>query len=471
MSDIGNKIRKTIDEKNLINEGENIVLGLSGGPDSMCLFDVLYNLKDELKLKIEVVHVNHKFRPGDAENDQHFVENLCKERGIRCWVFAEDCKKLAREEGLTQEEAGRKVRYDAFAKVAGELVEEGIPADKIKITVAQNLNDQAETLLFRIIRGTGTDGLAGIDYIRRDRSGFIIIRPLLDVARDEVEAYCEEKNLNPQIDKTNSQAIYTRNKIRLELLPYIEEHFNENVRESLNRLCKVARDDKEYLWKQTELAWKEALLSNAGDICTFSREVLKELDDAIRHRVIMKGFETVGLYRDISYNLLEQADLIVSKGKSSASIDFPKGYAFSVSYEKVMCAKAVAIEPVHVPVQTIKANILYKDDYVAKENTAVFDMDKLAEVYDFAGGPLSLIFARTREPGDFIALSVGHKAIQDLFVDMKVPKHLRDTVYMAAIGNEILWIPEGVCRARYSDNYKVSEETERVLILEMSFEL
>jgi len=469
MSSVKEKILKTINKHKLINEGEHIVLGLSGGPDSMCLFDVLYNLSEEMKLTIEVVHVNHKFRPGAAEDDQHYVEETCKKMGVRCWVFEENCVALAREEGMTSEEAGRKVRYEAFAKVAGDLIEEGIPGDKVKIAVAQNLNDQAETLLFRIIRGTGTDGLAGIDYLRRDRTGFIIVRPLLDVARSEVENYCEEHKLKPRIDKTNNEAVYTRNKIRLELIPYLEEHFNNNIQEAINRLCKIAREDKACIWKQAEKQWKEVLISNVDGVCSLNRELLKDLDPAIRHRIIIKSFQEIGLLQDISYTHLKQVDLLIIKGKSSAEIDLPGGYTFSVSYGKAICAAAKEKPPAIE--QILKATILYKEDYVEKENTAIFDMDKMAEVYDFAGGPLSLIFARTREPGDFIALSVGHKAIQDLFVDMKVPKKLRDTIYMAAIGNEILWIPEGVSKVRYSDNYKVSESTKKVLILEMNCEL
>ncbi|MEA4922973.1 MAG: tRNA lysidine(34) synthetase TilS [Eubacteriaceae bacterium] len=471
MKDAKTTILKTIDEHKLLNEGDHLVLGLSGGPDSLCLFDVLCSIRDEMKLKIDAVHVNHKFRPGDAEEDQSFVEQICKERGIRCWAYEEDCRAIARELGLTDEEAGRKVRYDAFARVSGELVKEGENAEKIKIAVAQNLNDQAETLLFRILRGTGTDGLSGIEYLRRDRTGFFIIRPLLDVARDDVEEYCRVHELQPRIDKTNNESVYTRNKIRLELLPYLEENFNENIRDAINRLCKIAREDTDFIWKKTEEAWKEVFISNTGGVCSLNREVMKDMPPAIRHRIIMKAFSEVGLHRDISYTHLEQASLLIDKGKSSASIDFPMGYAFSVSYEKAMCAKAVDIIPEKPPQYVLKANILYMKDYVKKDNTAVFDVDKLAEVYDFAGGPLSMIFARTREPGDFMALSVGHKTIQDLFVDMKVPKNLRDNIYMAAIGNEILWIPEGVSRARFSDNYAVTDETAKVLILEMSPEL
>lgn len=471
MNKVAAKVLKTVEKHDLIIDGDHIILGLSGGPDSLCLFNILYEMKADKKLQLEVVHVNHKFRPGDAEADQEFVEELCRKKGVRCWTVERDCRLIAKEEGLTDEEAGRKVRYEAFADVAAELVDEGENAEKIKIVVAQNLNDQAETLLFRIIRGTGTDGLSGIDYIRRDRTGFIIIRPLLDVPRTEIEEYCDENGLEPRIDKTNGETAYSRNKIRLELLPYLSSHFNENVSEAVNRLCKISRVDKEYLWKQTDKAWEEVFIGNADGTYSLNRELLKGMDLAIRHRIILKAFEKAGLYRDIAYTHLEQADILIEKGKSSGRIDFPAGYTFSISYEKAMCSAPGAKKYEIAAEPELKADILYKDDYVPAENTAVFDMDKLAEVYDFAGGPLSMILARTREPGDFIALSVGHKTIQDLFVDMKIPKNLRDSIFMAAIGNEILWIPEGVSRARYSRNYRVTEDTKKILILEMRYEL
>ncbi|MEG0391993.1 MAG: tRNA lysidine(34) synthetase TilS [Anaerovoracaceae bacterium] len=469
MTKVNDKVLATIRKNRLINKGDHIVLGLSGGPDSVCLFFVLLGIAEEMELTIEAVHINHKFRPGEAEADQTYVEELCRQKGIRCWSFVEDCNQVAAEFNLGPEEAGRKVRYDSFTKVALAIAAEGTAKDKIKITVAQNLNDQAETLLFRILRGTGTDGLSGIEYLRRDRSGFLIIRPLLDVERKDIEAYCEERQVNPCRDKTNEESIYTRNKIRLDLLPYLEKNFNGNVREALNRLCQVSREDKDFIWQRAVRAFEELFISETEGICSLNREGLKASHPAIRHRVLIKAFEKIGLYKDISYAHLEAADKLIERGKTPAQIDFPGGFILRISYGKVECCSSGSPE---TPVEMkLKASILYKEDYMEREGTAIFDVDKMAEVYDFAGGPLSLIFARTREPGDYIKLSVGSKTIQDLFVDMKVPKDLRDTIFMAAIGNEILWIPEGVTKARFSNNFKVTEETKKVLILEMDCEL
>jgi tRNA(Ile)-lysidine synthase len=157
-------IINTIKKHNLINANEHIVIGLSGGPDSVCLFSVLNEWKDDLGITLHAVHVNHGFRPGAADEDQKYVETLCAECGVESTSFLYDCNAIAEEHGLSSEEAGRKVRYESFWKIAAELVQKGIPEEKIKIAVAHNADDQAETVLFRLLRGTGTDGLAGMAY-------------------------------------------------------------------------------------------------------------------------------------------------------------------------------------------------------------------------------------------------------------------------------------------------------------------
>ena len=227
--------------------GEHIVTGLSGGPDSVCLFHVLLSLQEELDLKLYPVHINHKFRPGAAERDQDYVENLCAEHGLRCTTVVRDCGRLAAELGMTDEEAGRKVRYDAFRSVAEEIAagrdgESPVSPEHIKIAVAQNANDQAETILFRLLRGTGPDGLAGIAYSRSE-GRFRVIRPVLDITRSEIESYCRDNRLDPVIDHTNSETVYARNRIRLELLPLLERDYNPGIMSALVRLGRIAADD------------------------------------------------------------------------------------------------------------------------------------------------------------------------------------------------------------------------------------
>lgn len=341
---VAKTVRKTIEDHELIRQGEHIVIGLSGGPDSMCLFNVLMELREDMNIKIHPVHVNHKFRPGAAERDQEYVENLCMDRGLKCHSFVVDCIKLAEKENMTSEEAGRKARYDAFVDVACK-VEEGLTEEErqagigVKIAVAQNADDQAETILFRILRGTGTDGLAGISYSRMEKD-FMIIRPLLDVTRERIEAYCGENRLEPVIDHTNQETVYTRNKIRLELLPYIEKNFNSNIKQTVNRLGKIAAQDKDYMWKQAEesfAALKEEprLRSEVEKYIILDRKGIRALHKAVRHRVILKALGQIGLTQDITEERLEAADKVIETSKEPKKVEFPHGYCMEVTHKKV----------------------------------------------------------------------------------------------------------------------------------------
>lgn len=324
------KIRKTITEKRLMAPKQHIVTGLSGGPDSVCLFNVLMKLKDEFQWTVHPVHVNHKFRPGAAERDQRYVEDLCRRSGVECRTFVVDCNGLAEEFSMTSEEAGRKARYDAFVQVA-ERIAEDVPKEDIKIAVAQNANDQAETVMFRFLRGTGVDGLAGIAY-ERDERGFKVIRPLLDVYRNEIEEYCDCNNLQPVIDHTNEETVFARNKIRHRMIPYIEEEYNSNIKESLVRLARIAAADKDYMWQQAEAAYEKyaAEKADAAEV-TMEREALAKLHVAVRHRVILKAFAAVGLDSDISEERIKAADFIIERKQSPKTVQFPRGHVLIVA--------------------------------------------------------------------------------------------------------------------------------------------
>ena len=336
------KILGTIKEKNLIKDGDHLVLGLSGGPDSLSLYHALLELKkDNLKtggkfgfsFTLHPVHVNHKFRPGAAEEDQKYCEELClrvsqeTEGFFPLRSFEVDCNALASELGMTSEEAGRKARYDAFRTVCREVMEKySCEKDAVKILVAQNANDQAETILFRILRGTGPDGLSGIAYDRGDESGFRVIRPLLDIKRDEIEKYCEEKGLEPRRDHTNEEALYSRNKIRLELLPLLEKEFNPNIIDTLNRLGRLESEDKGYIYKEALRAMEDA---RTGAM-SFDIRKLGQLDPAVRSRVYMLALNAVGMRENITEKHMRAIESIrVSQNHKEAYTELTGGFRVS----------------------------------------------------------------------------------------------------------------------------------------------
>lgn len=518
------RVLETIKTHELLEDGTHIVLGLSGGPDSVCLFDVLLELSAVKNFRIHPVHVNHKFRPGDAERDQEYVEELCRQRGLTCRTFTVDCNALAREKGLTSEEAGRKARYDAFfetaqgiaqeltkgfaqgfaqglvQELAGELEqhctqEPSMPGtDKIAIAVAQNANDQAETILFRMLRGTGTDGLAGIAYKRYER-GFAIVRPLLDVPRDEIEKYCEERNLSPRIDNTNNEAIYARNKIRLELLPMLREKFNPNIIETINRLGKNAAADKDYLAQQARDAYEEALEDADGRSCTVEVTTAKldRMHKAVRMRVYNYLLADVGMEENLTEGQLEAIEKVRISQNPSAMCDLADGFRVYKIYHRIrFCREAETEEG-----RQLRMRFMSAEEYAKEPKTArAPDADggetaaRVVGIFALPPGAEDSVCIRKRRDGDVIAIAsksrtqgatqtpaqgatqtsaqgaaqtsaqgatqapaqgatqtpdtappqVRHKKLQDFLVDAKVPKSVRDDIDLLAYGNRILWV-------------------------------
>ncbi len=465
--------RATVRRHALIKKGDHVVIGLSGGPDSVCLFHLLLSIRESKQLTIHPVHINHGFRPGAADEDQAYVEALTLSHGISCRSFVYDCNEIASADKISSEEAGRRVRYQSFALVADEIAEGGVPKDRIKIAVAHHLNDQVETVLFRLLRGTGTDGLAGMEYSRDNGLGVAIVRPLLDVKREEIEAYCQAHELAPRTDLTNNQPLYTRNKIRLELIPYIKEHYNSNFEEAILRLCKIAGDDRSYLGNIAELAFDELVRKVEPTRCALDAAGLRELAPSIRSRVLFKALETVGLPTGVGYVHMELAEDLLKEGKTSSQMNFPGGVVMEITYDTVELFRQEESTSAKPKPPELKVRIFNKEDHIEKPNSAVFDLDLFLEEFMYLVDPLSMIVARSREPGDFIVLPGvgGRKRIQDFMVDLKVPKDLRDGMYIVAIGNEILWIPRGLTKARYTQNYKVTEDTKKVLTLELDGEL
>ena len=246
LEELQKKVFKTIKENKLIKKGDKIVLGVSGRQDSMCMLDVLIHLKVELKFEIVVAHINHLIRE-EANQDELYVRGFCQKKQLEFYSKSIDVKKIAHTNKIGTEEAGRKVRYEFFDEIAKQT-------GANKIAVAHNKNDKIETILMHLMRGSGILGLKGIEAKKGN-----LIRPLINCQRVEIEKYCEEKVLNPKIDKTNVENIYTRNKIRNILIPLIQKEFNPNIVETLNRLSELVAEEDEYIHKQTILVYQDML--------------------------------------------------------------------------------------------------------------------------------------------------------------------------------------------------------------------
>lgn len=275
------KVKSIIKKYNLINEEDKVLIGVSGGPDSITLLNTLY----KLGYNICTAHINHGIRE-NADNDEKFVREFCEERNIPCFVKRVKLKEI--ESDMTLEELGRKIRYDFFDEIMKQ-------ENCTKIATAHNANDNAETVLMNIVRGTGMSGLKGIEISRGN-----IIRPLLEVTRKEIEEYCEKENLNPCHDESNDEAIYTRNKIRLELIPYIENNINSNVVNNINRMSEIISDEEEYINKQVDISYKDCLIAEEDERVVCNLKKFNELENTIQKRLIIRFIgKVLGNVKDI----------------------------------------------------------------------------------------------------------------------------------------------------------------------------
>ena len=273
-----NKTLDFIEKNKLIKKGDSVVIAVSGGPDSMTLLHVLNNLKDVLGFDICIAHVNHMIRK-EADEETRYVLDFCDKLGISCYVLRKDVQKIAKEKKISTELAGRMVRYDFFEEVANKTKAN-------KIATAHNANDNAETVLMNLIRGSGISGLKGIELIRDNK----YIRPILNCTRQEIEEYAKENNLEPKYDSTNKENIYTRNKIRNELIPYLEKEFNPNIVKGINRLSCIATKEDKYLVDIVEKEFKN--LEITGDNSNKEEIILdlkkfNKLNEVIKSRLIL----------------------------------------------------------------------------------------------------------------------------------------------------------------------------------------
>lgn len=271
------RVLDTIKKYNLIQNNDKVVVGVSGGPDSICLVHLLNDIKNDGKISFEIVvcHINHMIRE-EAVEDEEFVKKYCEEKNIPFLVKHAKVEEISKDLKIGTEEAGRKVRYEFFEEIAKKT-------HASKIATAHTKNDSAETVLMNLIRGSGISGLKGIKPIRDGK----YIKPLIDISRDEIEEYCKENNLNPRHDKTNDENIYTRNKVRNILIPLIKQEFNSNIIDTINRLSKLVDKENSYLDSITEETYKKILIKEEKQEIILNLKSFNEEDEVIKSRLVL----------------------------------------------------------------------------------------------------------------------------------------------------------------------------------------
>ena len=427
---MNSKVLDTIENYNLISRGDYVIVGLSGGADSVVLLHVLNLLRKQLGFSLRAIHINHMIRGEEACRDQAFSTALCNRMSIPIDIIAKDCPAFAKKHKLSLEESARALRYEAFKELCGK-------EPNSKIAVAHNMNDNAETMLMRMLRGTSAYGLRGMDICREN-----IIRPLLLCTREEIETYALENNLTFITDSSNADLNYTRNKIRKKLIPHLKNEYNPNVISALERLSLGLKSDADYFGKVVDIAFNKYVKTTLT-WAIISKNAFANEHDAITNRIIRlcvkklngsdKDFDNIHV--NLTSNLLSLKSgkkLSLSAGLEAANcfgdiaIYKPQG---KIGETPLNPGQFIELDSINA-ISTSTEKINYMQNWT---NTCigVFICDKIT------GSPV----LRGRKNGDTITLQNGKTIkLKDFLIQREIPAFLRDTIYVIADGNRILMV-------------------------------
>lgn len=450
--DILSKTAGTIKKFNMLEGGETVLVGLSGGPDSVCLLSVLSRLN--LKLKLHALYIDHGLRPDETPKEMAFIKDLCEKMGVPSIVKTADVKSFAQSRGLNKQEAGRILRYAIFTDTALEIKGD-------RVALGHTLDDEVETFFMRILRGAGRKGLTAIPPVRGN-----IIRPLIEVERKDIEDFLRAEDIGYVVDSSNLKDDYLRNRLRFSLMPALRE-LSPSVMDVLSRTIDIFREEERYFDSAVTKALMKLITRKGKKHIELFLMPLTTLDRVILRRVLRRAIdETEGL-RGMGFKNIEDVIGLIEAGKSGDRLYLPKGIRVVRLYSTLLMTSEsparlgdYSIAPGGQAIMKeagalIKAEIEGEMPAEISKTMAVFDADRLSF-------PLAI---RARRPGDFFYPSgFGHrKKIQDLFVDEKVPRDERDIVPLVLSGKDIIW----VAGHRADGRFIASEKTKRFLVFEV----
>ena len=468
------RIEKFIQKYHMLTCGDRVIAGVSGGADSVCLFLVLLELREKIGFDLITVHVHHGIRGEAADQDQQFVEALCEQHRIPLEIFRVNLESIAKKRKQSLEEAGRMVRREAFDSVCKKY-------GGNKIALAHHQNDNAETLLWNLSRGTGLDGLGGIRPVNGK-----FIRPLLCMNRKEIEEYLAKRKQSYCIDETNAETDYTRNKLRHLVLPILEEQVNSAAVRHMNETMEQIWELQEYMQEQVEAAYQECVQEHFEKACwiQIQQKSFETFSELIKKMVIRKGMEQVGgKKRDLSHKHVDVMMELMNK-QVGRTLDLPYEMHAKRNYEGVRLEKQrtyssgeekkagiiqECMAELNIPGETILAdrNLKLRCKILEKpKNLSIKDIPQKIYTKWFDYGIIkSSLYIRTRQAGDTIVIDEkGHqKKLKNWFVDEKIPKEVRDSQLLLAENNEILW----VLGHRMSQAYQVKQSTKWILQIEV----
>ena len=459
---IFHKVEQYVAKRNMIQKGDKLVVGVSGGADSICLLFVLMELQKKLAFEMVVVHVNHGLRGESADADEAYVRKVCKEHGITCEVYRENVDLIAKERKQSTEEAGRDVRREAF----GHTMEKH---GGTKIALAHHMNDSVETFFMNLARGTGIQGMGGI----RPIAG-VYIRPLLCLERREIEEFLREKNIPYCTDSTNEEDDYTRNRLRNHVIPYLEKEVNARTVAHIGETMSRLQELQIFLQEQTEIYYKQCVKQHEKGYILLENSFF-EAPASLRPFIIKRVLVQICQKEKDIQEIHMQKILELFQKQVGRQIDLPYAMQGKRIYEGVyIYKKAVTdIDPTNVQVSFAKENrqeiewgnikvicrLLENAStdkiYMEKINTMRFDYDIITHG----------VCIRTRQPGDYITIHPDgrRQKLKSFFINEKIPQEKRDKILLVADGDHILWV------VGYRTNcvYQVGNYTKRVLEIQM----
>ena len=455
MPDIIRKIRHTISKYSMLRQGDCVVVAVSGGPDSVCLLDSLNELRDELGIQLIVAHFDHGLRSGEDDEETRFVQSMARSLDLPF-----ETKKAGRrvsEAGSSLEEWARNARYRFLEDVKDRLSAQ-------KIALGHNLNDQAETVLMRMLRGSGPSGLSGIPPLRDGK----IIRPLIELTRGEIESYLEQKGLCFVTDSSNLETRHLRNRIRLELLPLLRE-YQPQIVELLGQTAGIMREDEDYLEERAEQWVKEMTVTRASDEVTIPLSSFTKLPEALRNRVIRSVLKRIGgSLRRVSMRHIEAINSVASGKKPQSLLNLPHRVIARRAYDTLVfkvfektgsddfcyfltCPATFHVDAVGSTVSLMEIENRELPDMGMSPWIAFLNADLITY-------PLMI---RNFRPGDrFVPFGMrGHKKLKDFFMDLKISSQVRTQIPILVQGNTPIW----VCGLRIDDRFKVIPSAKKIL--------
>lgn len=449
------KVKKTIEKYNLMEKGERVVIALSGGPDSTALMAVLAHVAKELDLRLIVAHFNHGLRGAESDEDEKFSRDLAQKEGL---VFvSKKMTKGKKEKGVSPEDFYRRERYNFLNKVA-----ENYQAQKIAL--GHNLQDQAETVLLNLLRGSGLEGLKGFLPIRDGK----FIRPLMETSREEIITFLNKEGIPYCKDSSNEDSKYLRNQIRYELIPYLKEKFNPKIEENLTQMAEILRSEDEFIKQTVANTMKSLFIQRQPNQILLKIDNINKLHLAIRLRLYKTFLESFNPTKNgFSFIHIKALDNLAQKSESGKRIVLPLGIEARCEYEMLVLEQRENISKqieyqyiMNVPGScyieeknlTVRSELITKEHLVkSKKNEVYLDFDKIQQ-------PLII---RNRKDGDwFQPLGMrGRQKIKNFFIDHKVPRDKRDEMMLLVDNLSVIWIEN----MHLNDRVKITSNTKNVL--------